>query len=54
MNTAVKVKTEKEFDTVMFFRKVKEKIAIVTEGMTLQEKRKWFQKIREDEIPQLL
>ena len=50
MNTAVKFKTEKDFDTVMFFRKVKEKIAIATEGMTLQERRNWFQKIREEEI----
>jgi hypothetical protein len=29
--------TEKEFDTVKFFREVKEKIAIETKGMTFAE-----------------
>ena len=47
MNVAVKVAQEKEFDTVDFFRNVKEKIALATNGMTLQERRNWFQKIRE-------
>ena len=31
------IKTEKEFDTVQFFRKVKEKIAQETKGMTFAE-----------------
>ncbi len=30
-------KTEKEFDTVKFFREVKEKIAIETKGMSFAE-----------------
>jgi len=30
-------KTEKEFDTVKFFREVKEKIAKETQGMTFSE-----------------
>jgi len=32
-----KIKKEKEFDTVKFFRAVKEKIAKETEGMTFAE-----------------
>ena len=36
-----------DFDTVSFFRNVKEKIAVATNGMTLQERRNWFQNIRE-------
>jgi len=48
MNTTVR--KEKEFDTVAFFRAVKEKIAKATEGMTLQERRDFFQKIREGEM----
>jgi len=38
---------ENDFDTVSFFRNVKEKIAVATNGMTLQERRNWFQNIRE-------
>ena len=47
MNVAVNISQEKEFDAVAFFRNVKEKIAMATSGMTLQERRKWFQNIRE-------
>lgn len=32
-----KVKKEKEFDTVKFFREVKEKISIETKGMSFAE-----------------
>jgi hypothetical protein len=46
MMTTVK----KEFDTVAFFRAVKEKIAKTTEGMTLQQRRDYFQKVREGKI----
>ena len=48
MNTAVK--KEKEFDTVAFFRAVKEKMARATEGMTLQEKRNYWKLMREGKI----
>ena len=47
MNVAVKISQQKEFDTVSFFRNVKEKIAVATQGMTLQERRNWFQNIRQ-------
>ncbi|MDR1865769.1 MAG: hypothetical protein LBR08_09410 [Bacteroidales bacterium] len=43
-------KAEKSFDTVAFFRTVKEKIAKATEGMTLQERCELFQKIREGKV----
>jgi hypothetical protein len=43
----MKQKEEKNFDTVAFFRDVKERIAKATEGMTLQERRDFFAKIRE-------
>jgi len=48
MNTALK--KERNFNTVTFFRTVKEKIAISTKGMTLQQRRDFFQKIREEKI----
>jgi hypothetical protein len=41
---------EREFDAVKFFRNIKERIAKATEGMTLQERRELFQKIREGKI----
>ena len=48
MNTAVK--KEKEFDTVAFFRNVKEKMAKATEKMTLEEERNYWKLIREGKI----
>jgi hypothetical protein len=33
---------EKEFDTVKFFREVKEKIALETKGMTFKEFKEYF------------
>ena len=48
MNTAVK--KEKEFDTVAFFRTVKEKMAKATEGMSLPEKRDYWKLMREGKI----
>ena len=44
------LKKEKEFDAVAFFRTVKEKMAKATEGMTLQEKRKYWKLMREGKI----
>ena len=54
MNTAVKVTKEKEFDTVLFFREVKNKISVATAGMSLQERRNWFQQIREGKIQHIV
>jgi hypothetical protein len=57
MTTKVKkVKKDKEtvpkmeFDTVSFFRDVKEKMAKATEGMTLEEKREYWRLLREGKI----
>jgi predicted nucleic acid-binding protein len=44
------VKKEKEFDTVAFFRSVKEKMAKASEGMSLQEKREYWRLLREGKI----
>jgi len=44
------VKKEKTFDTVAFFRSVKEKMAKATEGMTLQQKRYYWELMREGKI----
>jgi len=41
---------KREFDAVKFFRDIKEKIAKATEGMTLQQRRDFFHKIREGQI----
>jgi hypothetical protein len=40
----------KTFDSVLFFRAVKEKMAIMMKGMTLSEKKEFMQKIREGKI----
>ena len=42
--------TEKKFDTVKFFRKVKEKLAIKMEGMTWQEKKEFMKQVRNGQI----
>jgi len=44
------VKKEKKFDTVVFFRTVKEKMAKATEGMTLQEKRNYWKLMSDGKI----
>ncbi len=46
----MKVKSEKAFDTVAFFRAVKEKLAAKMEGMTLLEKKAFMQEVREGKI----
>jgi hypothetical protein len=43
-------KKEKAFNTVTFFRSVKEKMAKATEGMTLQEEREYWRLLREGKI----
>jgi hypothetical protein len=42
--------TKKEFDTVAFFRTVKEKMAKVTENMDLKEKRDYWKQLREGKV----
>jgi hypothetical protein len=44
------VKKENEFDTVAFFRSVKEKMAKATEGMSLGEKHEYWRLLREEKI----
>ena len=43
-------KKEKDFDTVAFFRNVKERMAKATEGMSLQEEREFWKQLREGTI----
>lgn len=40
----------KIFDSVSFFRAIKEKMAKMMEGMSLAEKKKFMQEIREGKI----
>ena len=40
----------KSFDSVTFFRSIKEKLAIEMEGMTLTEKKEFMKKIREGKV----
>ena len=42
--------TEKSFDTVKFFRQIKEKIAEKLSTMTLEEQKEYLRKIRDGEI----
>lgn len=41
---------EKEFDSVTFFRAIKEKMAKKMEGMTLLQKREFMRQVREGKI----
>ena len=41
---------ENDFDAVAFFRSVKEKMAKATEGMTLLEKRNYWNLMREGKL----
>ena len=50
MSITVKKEEEKEFDSVAFFRSVKEKMAKATEKMTLEEERSYWKLIREGKI----
>jgi hypothetical protein len=43
-------KQEKDFDTVAFFRSIKEKMAKATEGMTLQEEQNYWRLLREGKV----
>jgi hypothetical protein len=43
-------KTKKDFDTVAFFRSVKEKMAKASEGMSLEEKHEYWRLLREGKI----
>jgi hypothetical protein len=46
----MKQKEEKRFDTVAFFRDIKERMAKATYNMSLQEKRTYWQELREGKI----
>ncbi|MEP6846808.1 MAG: hypothetical protein ABI861_12430 [Panacibacter sp.] len=46
----MKNKEIKTFDSVAFFRAIKEEMAKMMEGMTLAEKKEFMRKIREGEI----
>jgi hypothetical protein len=42
--------TEKTFDTVKFFRQIKEKLAERLSTMTLEEQKEFLRKVRDGEI----
>ena len=46
----MKTKTEKTFDTVKFFRQIKEKLAERLSTMTLEEQKEFLRKVRNGEI----
>lgn len=46
----MKTITEKKFDTVKFFRNVKEKLAVKMHGMTLQQQKEFLKRVREGKI----
>lgn len=46
----MKANTEKSFDTVAFFREIKEKLAARMVGMTLEQQKDFMQKVREGKI----
>jgi hypothetical protein len=46
----MKTKTEKVFDTVAFFRAIKEKLAAKMVGMTLEQQKDFMQQVRDGKI----
>lgn len=46
----MKIKDIKTFDSVAFFRAIKEKMAKMMEGMTLAQKKEFMRQIREGKI----
>jgi len=46
----MKTKTEKSFDSVAFFRAIKEKLAAKMAGMTLEQQKEFMKKVREGKI----
>ena len=46
----MKNKEEIRFDTVKFFREIKEKLAKKMEGMTLLQKKEFMRQVREGKI----
>jgi hypothetical protein len=44
------MKTKKSFDTVAFFRIIKEKLAAKMIGMTLEQQKEFLQKVRDGNI----
>lgn len=46
----MKTKETKTFDSVAFFRAIKEKMAKMMEGMTLAQKKEFMRQIREGKI----
>ena len=46
----MKTKEVKTFDSVAFFRVIKEKMAKMMEGMTLAQKKEFMRQIREGKI----
>jgi hypothetical protein len=46
----MKTMTKNKFDTIAFFRAIKEKFAAKMENMTLQEQKEFLRKIRQGEI----
>lgn len=46
----MKTMTEKKFDTVQFFRSIKEKLAARMVNMTFEEQREFLKQVREGKI----
>ena len=46
----MKIKEAKTFDSVSFFRAIKEKMAMMMDGMTLAQKKEFMLQIREGKI----
>ena len=46
----MKTMTEKTYDTVKFFRQIKEKLAEKLSTMTLEEQKEFLRKVRDGEI----
>ena len=46
----MKIKKKKIFDSVAFFREIKEKLAAKMDGLTLEQQKKFMRQVREGKI----
>ncbi len=46
----MKTKKKKTFDSVAFFRAIKEKLAFQMQGMTLEQQKEFMRQVRDGEI----
>jgi len=50
----IDIEVKKEFDTVQFFREIKEKIGLIMTELTFEQRKKFIEKVKTGEITSAL